>query len=76
MLGRGGTIVLPHPESERDPREWARLVRKHLVTIWNSVPAFLEILVDYQADPSLPQAACCANSVITAWPTRSHDSTP
>jgi amino acid adenylation domain-containing protein len=46
-LAAGGTIVLPHPTSSREPGDWAYLVLQEKVTIWNSVPALLEILVDH-----------------------------
>jgi pyochelin synthetase len=46
-LAAGGTIVLPHPTSSREPGDWAYLVLQEKVTIWNSVPALLEMLVDH-----------------------------
>src|SRR5439155_7031721 len=46
-LAAGGAIVIPDGESERDPSRWAELVRSHQVTIWNSVPALLGLLVDF-----------------------------
>jgi len=50
VLARGGTLVLPGAHETRDPKAWARLVRDEEVTLWNSVPAFLEMLVDYVGD--------------------------
>lgn len=46
VLAAGGTLVLPSVEGARDPRHWATCVLSHGVTIWNSVPALLEMLVD------------------------------
>src|SRR5947209_1376331 len=46
-LAAGATIVVPEPRAMRDPARWAGLVRDHGVTIWNSVPALLEMLVEY-----------------------------
>jgi amino acid adenylation domain-containing protein len=46
-LAAGATIVLPHPSSARDPDDWAALVRHERITVWNSVPALLEMLVDH-----------------------------
>jgi amino acid adenylation domain-containing protein len=41
----GAAIV--HPERERrDPGAWAELIERERVTIWNSVPALMEMLVD------------------------------
>jgi amino acid adenylation domain-containing protein len=45
-LSAGGTIVLPAPSGARDPAHWLDLVRRHGVTLWNSVPALMELFVD------------------------------
>lgn len=44
-LSAGGTLVLPDAGRRGDPAHWAALVDQHKVTIWNSVPAQLEMLV-------------------------------
>jgi amino acid adenylation domain-containing protein len=49
-LSVGGTLVLPEPESLRDPGRWAELVSVEGVTLWNSVPALLEMLVEHSAE--------------------------
>ena len=46
-LAAGATIVMPHPMSAREPGDWADLVRQERVTIWNSVPALLEMWVGH-----------------------------
>ena len=43
----GGAIVIPDADLVRDPAHWARLMATHRVTLWNSVPAFLQMLVEY-----------------------------
>jgi amino acid adenylation domain-containing protein len=48
-LAAGGTIVIPIAALERDPAHWAELMIRHQVTIWHSVPALLEMLVEYVA---------------------------
>jgi hypothetical protein len=50
LLAAGGTIVIPDPELARDPAHWAELVRQHRVTMWNTVPALMQLLVDYVDD--------------------------
>ena len=45
-LAGGGTIVLPRQEELLEPGSWAGLMERHQVTIWHSVPAMLEMLVD------------------------------
>lgn len=49
ILGAGGTIVLPDANALRDPSHWANLIVKEKVTIWNTVPALMEMLVEYLA---------------------------
>jgi amino acid adenylation domain-containing protein len=48
-LAAGGTIVMPEAWALRDPQRWLELIAQHGVTIWNSVPALLEMLVEYTA---------------------------
>jgi amino acid adenylation domain-containing protein len=50
-LAAGGTIIIPDAWAARDPRRWAELISQNQVTIWNSVPALMEMLVDSQAGP-------------------------
>jgi acyl-coenzyme A synthetase/AMP-(fatty) acid ligase len=46
LLAAGGTVVLPEPTSARDPDHWRALLDRHHVTIWNSVPQLMNMLVD------------------------------
>jgi amino acid adenylation domain-containing protein len=48
-LAAGGAIVMPEPGAARDPARWAQLARAHGVTLWNSVPALMSLLVEYMA---------------------------
>ncbi|OLF53749.1 non-ribosomal peptide synthetase, partial [Pseudomonas chlororaphis] len=51
-LAMGATLVLPDPARGADPSHWAELVQRHQVTLWNSVPAQLQMLAHYlQAEP-------------------------
>ncbi|WP_149183670.1 non-ribosomal peptide synthetase [Streptomyces sp. TRM49041] len=57
MLAAGGTIVLPDPAAAKDPAHWADLVERHGVSVWNSAPALLGLLLDqleHAAGPALP----------------------
>lgn len=49
-LAAGGTIVVPNSCSDRDPAEWDKASAQHQVTIWNSVPALMQMMVDYAAE--------------------------
>lgn len=46
VLGAGGALVLPDEDQRLDPLRWVDLMDRHGVTIWNTVPALLELLVD------------------------------
>ena len=46
-LAVGGAVVVPDADAQRDPAAWLDLVRGAGVTIWNSVPALLELLVEH-----------------------------
>ncbi|KRE88751.1 hypothetical protein ASG87_09285 [Frateuria sp. Soil773] len=46
-LAAGGALVLPAPERRGDPAHWAELIARHGVTVWNSVPAQLQMLQSY-----------------------------
>ena len=48
MLGAGGTIVIPDPERTKDPAHWIEVLNTEKITVWNSVPAFVEMLVEYE----------------------------
>lgn len=41
----GATLIMLEDELSNDPREWRRLVFEHGVTIWNSVPACMQMLI-------------------------------
>ncbi|MFF7943495.1 amino acid adenylation domain-containing protein [Nocardia gamkensis] len=45
VLGAGGSAVIVADEDRRDPHRWLTLVREHGVTVWNTVPAMLDMLL-------------------------------
>src|SRR5262249_6087417 len=53
LLAAGGTIVMPAHGTERAPWEWAQTLADHEVTVWNTVPALMEMLVEYSAGRGL-----------------------
>ncbi|MBA3354607.1 MAG: amino acid adenylation domain-containing protein [Pyrinomonadaceae bacterium] len=46
-LASGAAIVMPAASAERDPAHWAKLMAQHRVTVWNSAPSLLEMLVEH-----------------------------
>ncbi|MFT4087718.1 MAG: amino acid adenylation domain-containing protein [Gordonia sp. (in: high G+C Gram-positive bacteria)] len=51
MLGAGGRLICVSELDARDPFVWLRLIGEHDVTVWNSAPMLLEMLVE-AADPN------------------------
>lgn len=47
VLGAGGVVVVPDADRARDPEHWAELIATHGVTVWNSVPAMMEMLLEH-----------------------------
>src|SRR5262249_242599 len=46
-LAAGGRLVLPPASQTGDPAGWERLMRQEGVTVWNSVPALMDLLVSH-----------------------------
>lgn len=46
-LAAGGGIVMPDPALAKEPAHWAGLIARHEVTVWNSAPQLLEMLINY-----------------------------
>jgi pyochelin synthetase len=46
-LGAGATLVLPDQDQLAEPAHWAGLMGEHGVTVWNSVPAQMQMLVEH-----------------------------
>ncbi|HEV7517091.1 MAG TPA: amino acid adenylation domain-containing protein, partial [Thermoanaerobaculia bacterium] len=49
LLAAGGAAVLVPSSLRRDPAAWWELVRRHGVTIWNTVPALAEMFAEQAA---------------------------
>ncbi|MDX3111785.1 AMP-binding protein, partial [Nonomuraea angiospora] len=45
LLSVGGALVLPEEGERRDAQRWAELCAAHGVTIWNTVPTLLDMLL-------------------------------
>ena len=46
-LAAGGAIVMPASLTRPDPQYWLEVIQQHRVTLWNSVPALMEMLVNH-----------------------------
>ncbi|MEO1378618.1 MAG: AMP-binding protein, partial [Cyanobacteria bacterium J06635_10] len=55
-LAAGGSIVIPPQDALKDPACWYELIVKEGVTIWNSVPALMQMLTEYLSSQPLSTA--------------------
>ncbi len=46
LLGAGGAVVMPAAELAQDVSHWMDLIASEKVTVWNTVPAFLQLFVE------------------------------
>ncbi|WP_285410610.1 non-ribosomal peptide synthetase [Pseudomonas sp. FR229a] len=46
-LAVGAAVVILEPQLSLDPAHWLALIERHQVSVWNSVPALLGMLVEY-----------------------------
>lgn len=49
-LSVGAKLILPRQNSLTNPNDWIYLIKKHKVTIWNSVPALMELMTNILED--------------------------
>lgn len=47
LLQAGGAVVLPSAGTSPDPESWEQDLARHQITVWNSVPAQLQLLLDH-----------------------------
>ena len=48
VLGAGGALIIPSEKDYRNPAKWVQLMNRYGVTLWNSVPALLQLLLIYK----------------------------
>ncbi|MFF7144255.1 amino acid adenylation domain-containing protein [Streptomyces nodosus] len=46
LLAAGGSVLLPTEDQRREPARWPSLLDRYGVTVWNTVPALLDLLLD------------------------------
>ncbi|MFC9329989.1 amino acid adenylation domain-containing protein [Kitasatospora sp. NPDC057015] len=56
-MAAGAALVLPDEDKRREPSHWADLMDRHGVTVWNSVPAQMQMLVEHLEDADTVPAA-------------------
>lgn len=53
LLAAGGTIVFPNESQIKEPAHWIQLLTSERITIWNTVPMFMQMLVEYVQQQNL-----------------------
>ncbi len=53
ILAVGGTIIIPDQLRTKEPEYWYQLIKEYNISIWNTVPQLMQILVNYALDNSL-----------------------
>ena len=43
-LAAGAALVMPDAQQAKNPAHWRKLITEHRITIWNSVPALMQLL--------------------------------
>ncbi|MFE0818586.1 amino acid adenylation domain-containing protein [Streptomyces sp. NPDC058847] len=67
-LAAGAALVVPDPAPLPDPLSWAAAAHRHGVTVWNSVPALAEMLVEVAEErPELGRAPVRAFLLSGDW---------
>jgi amino acid adenylation domain-containing protein/thioester reductase-like protein len=46
ILAAGGAVVMPRSSPHPEPEHWAEMMMRERVSLWNSVPAHLELLLE------------------------------
>lgn len=47
VLAKGGTVVIPDSKRLKNPEHWVELMNDERITLWNTVPAFMEMLLEH-----------------------------
>ncbi|MAD78545.1 MAG: hypothetical protein CMJ51_04140 [Planctomycetaceae bacterium] len=63
-LSRGAAVVIPSPARAKDPSDWARLLARHHVTLWNSVPTLAQLLVEQFENRPETAEACRLRTIM------------
>lgn len=54
MLAAGAAVVMPEADRTRDPACWLAWMRRERITVWNTVPALMQMLLEYVSGSGEP----------------------
>jgi len=49
VMATGGALIMPNHDIKGDPKHWLDLLEAHAVTVWNTAPPVMTMLLDYVA---------------------------
>lgn len=58
ILTVGGTIVLPNSDKINNPEHWTELLKEEKFTIWNTVPAQMQIFITHLISKNYKEQMC------------------
>lgn len=47
MLAAGGKVIYPQPDRQTDPSHWLELMKDHQITLWDTVPALMQMMLTF-----------------------------
>jgi amino acid adenylation domain-containing protein len=75
-LAAGATLIIPRADQAQDPHHWSNLLTQHAITIWNSVPALMQLLLDTQSSAPLRLALLSGDWIPLSLPQQIRDRFP
>jgi amino acid adenylation domain-containing protein len=76
LLSAGGAVVLVEEQARREARRWAELGQRYGITVWNTVPALLDMLLAAGGGPGLRLALVSGDWVGLDLPGRLRQAAP
>ncbi|AJQ28946.1 hybrid non-ribosomal peptide synthetase/type I polyketide synthase [Pelosinus fermentans] len=65
VLTAGGALILPTEAERMDPKCWRRLALEHHITLWNSVPALMDIYADFLGGGNSGKDTCIRQIILS-----------
>ncbi|MEM0939717.1 MAG: amino acid adenylation domain-containing protein [Bacteroidota bacterium] len=47
ILAAGGKVIYPQTDRQTDPSHWLELMKDHQITLWDTVPALMQMMLTY-----------------------------
>lgn len=63
-LAAGACLVLPNNEDVKEPSAWIKTIENSQITVWNTVPALMQMLTDYAKSSFTRASLSCIRLVL------------